>query len=120
MYTIFLIPLGSIPATPSTRKRHEKDLLNQSLMNSHLIRIPSLTSLPARRLPGRNLQALSREAHRTLDAEILGFGTLKQLLADFLESTDFAAGEGDAEWIVSTTSPAEPFFLLSHRILWIV
>lgn len=68
-------------------------------MNPHLIRIPRLTPLPTRRLPCRDLQLLSRQADGALDAQVLGFGTLEQFLADFLEGGDFAAGQGDADFV---------------------
>ena len=74
-------------------------------MNPHFVRIPCLTSLSARRLPRRNLQALGGQAHRALDAEIFGFGALKQFLADLFEGTDFAAGERDAEGLLARSFP---------------
>lgn len=68
-------------------------------MNPHLKRIPRLTPLPTRRLPRRDLQALGRQAHGALDAQVLGFGALDQLLADFLEGLHFAGGERDADLV---------------------
>ena len=38
----------------------KKDLLNQPLVDPHLVRIPRLTPLSAGRLPRRHLQALGR------------------------------------------------------------
>lgn len=68
-------------------------------MNAHLIRIPRLTPLTARRLPGRDLQALGRQADGALDAEILALGPLDQLLAYFFEALHFARGQGDADFV---------------------
>ena len=66
-------------------------------MNPHLIRIPGLAPFTTGRLPRRDLQALCRQADRALDAQVLGFGTLDQLLADFLERLDFAGGQGNPD-----------------------
>ncbi len=66
-------------------------------MDPHLVRIPCLTSLSARRLPRGDLQALGGQAHGALNAKIFGLGTLKQFLADLFKGTDFAAGEGDTD-----------------------
>lgn len=68
-------------------------------MDPHLVRIPGLTPLTTRRLPGRDLQALCRQANGALDAQVLGFGALDQFLADFLERLHFARGEGDADLV---------------------
>ena len=65
-------------------------------MNPHLKSIPSLRSLTTGRLSGRDLQGLGWEADWALDAEVLGLGTLDELLADLLEGLDFAGGQGDA------------------------
>ncbi len=68
-------------------------------MNPHLKHIPRLTPLATRRLSRRDLQALRRQAHGTLDAQVLGLGALDQLLADFLEGLHFARGQGDADFV---------------------
>ena len=66
------------------------DSLNQSLVNAKLICVPGLASLTARRLPSGDLQGLGRQADGPLDSQILGFGALDQLLADFFERLHFA------------------------------
>lgn len=76
-----------------------KHSLNQALVNPHLVRIPCLAALTARCLPGCHLQAFGGQADWAFDAEVLGFGALDQLLADFLEGLDFARCEGDADFV---------------------
>lgn len=65
----------------------------------HLVHIPSLTALTARRLARGNLQILRRQPHRSLHAQLLGFGAIDKFAADFLQSGDFAGGEGDADFV---------------------
>lgn len=77
----------------------KEDLLNQSLMNSHLESIPSLRSFTTRSLAGSDLESLGWETNGALDAEFLGLGTLNKLLADLLEGGDLSAGEGDADLV---------------------
>lgn len=64
-------------------------------MDTHLKGIPSFTSFSARRLPRSDLQTLRRQAHGSLDTQVLGFCALDELLADFLEGLHFSGGEGD-------------------------
>jgi len=68
-------------------------------MYPHLKGIPGLTSLSAGSLTSSNLQALCGEADRALDAEVLRLGTLDELLADLLESLNFAGGKSDANFV---------------------
>ena len=68
-------------------------------MNSHLESIPSLRSFTTRGLAGSDLESLGWETNRALDAEILGLGTFNELLADLLESSDLAAGQGDTDLV---------------------
>ncbi len=68
-------------------------------MNSHLESVPCLRSFTARSLSGGNLEGLGWEADRTLDAEVLGLGTLNELLADLLERLDLSAGQGDSDLV---------------------
>jgi len=74
--------------------------LNQSLVDSHLKGVPGLRTLTTGSLSGGNLQGLGGEANGALDAEILGLGTLNELLADLLEGGDLAAGKGDADFVL--------------------
>ena len=68
-------------------------------MNSHLIRIPRLTSLTARRLPSCDLQRLCRQADGALHTQVLGLGALDEFLTDFLEGLHFAGGKGNADLV---------------------
>lgn len=79
-------------------------------MNSHLIRIPSLAPLTARRLPCRYLQALGRQADGALNAEVLGLGALDELLADFFERGHFFARQGDTDLVDGLTENEEEGF----------
>ena len=67
------------------------NLLNQSLVNPHLVGIPSLTTFTARRFPCRDLQVLGRQSDGSLGAEILGLCALDELGADLLKGLDFPA-----------------------------
>jgi hypothetical protein len=96
----FIHPPFSTPRTSSARQ----DSLNQALVNPHLKGIPCLTSLSARRLPRSDLETLRREAYRALDAQVLGFCALDELLADFFEGLHFAGGEGYCAVLVMDTT----------------
>lgn len=58
--------------------------LNQALVDPHLICVPCFASLTTRCLTGCDLQRFCWKADRALDAQVLGFGSLNELLADFL------------------------------------
>ena len=77
----------------------KEPLLDQALMNAHLIRIPRLAPLAAGRLPRRDLQALGRQPDGALDAEVLALGPLDQLLAHLFQALHFARGQGDADFV---------------------
>ena len=68
-------------------------------MDSHLKHIPRLAPLTTGRLACRHLQALGRQAHGALDAQVLGLGALDQLLADLFERLHFARGQSDADFV---------------------
>ena len=74
-------------------------LLNQPLVDPHLIRIPRLTPLTTWCFPCRDLQAFRRQPHRALDAQILGLGAINQLLADLFQRLHFAGSQGDADFV---------------------
>ena len=85
--------------TTPTSLRHRRDLLNQTLVDAHLIGIPSLTPLTARCFPRRDLQALGREADGALDAEVLALGPLDELLAHLFQTLYLARCQGDADLV---------------------
>jgi len=60
---------------------------------------PRSWNLHTRSLSGGDLESLGGETDGTLDAELLGLGTLNELLADLLEGLDLSAGEGDADLV---------------------
>lgn len=68
-------------------------------MNAHLILVPGLGALTARRLTGDNVQGLGGQTDRALDLERLGAGTVDELRADLLQRGDLAGGEGDADLV---------------------
>ena len=92
-------PLHPLYLPLQSQPKKKIDSLNQALVDPHLKRIPSLTPLPTRRLPRRDLQHLSRQPHGAFDAQVLGLGALDQLLADFFEGLHFARGERDADFV---------------------
>ena len=65
----------------------------------HLVQIPGLGALTARRLAGRDLQVLGGHADRALDTQLLALRTVNQLLADLLQGSDLAAGQGNADLV---------------------
>jgi len=71
--------------------------INQPLVDSHFVGIPSLGALTTRRFTGGNPQMLGRQAHWTFNPEILGFGSLDQLGADLLKRLDITRGQSDAD-----------------------
>lgn len=95
-------PNTLFPPTGKTRlslKTGHDHLLNQALMDPHLVHIPRLAALAARRLARRHLQALGRQPHGALDPEILGLGPLDQLLAHFFQRLHLARRQGDADFV---------------------
>ncbi len=78
-----------------TGLRDHGDSLDQSLVNPHLVCVPSLASLTTWCLARRDLERLGRKSDGALDAQILGLGSLNELLADLLQALHFAASQGD-------------------------
>lgn len=76
-----------------------KNILNETLVDAHLIRIPSLRTLTARSLTGGDLKKLGRQTDGALDTQVLALGALEDLSADLLEDGDLAGGEGDADLV---------------------
>jgi len=73
--------------------------INQTLVDSHLESIPSLRSFTTRSLSGGDFESLGWETDGTLDTEILGLGTLDELLADLLEGLNLSAGQGNSNLV---------------------
>lgn len=74
-------------------------VLNQTLVDAHLVEIPSLGTLTARGLTGLDLEVLGGQADGALDTEVLALGTLDELGADLLEGLDLAGGQGDTDLV---------------------
>ena len=68
-------------------------------MNPHLKHVPCLRTFTTGCLPGCDLESLRGEAHGTLNAQILRLRTLEQLRAHLFEGGDFAARQGDADFV---------------------
>ena len=68
-------------------------------MNAHLVRVPCLRALTARRLARCDLELLRGKADGALHAEVLRLGALDELIADLLEGLDVAAGESNANLV---------------------
>lgn len=74
-------------------------LLDEALVDAHLVGVPGLGTLTARRLAGGDLEVLGGQADGALDAEVLVLGAVDELLADLLERLDLARGQGDADLV---------------------
>ena len=70
-----------------------------TLVDAHLVGVPGLGTLTARGLAGGDLQVLGGQTDGALDAELLGLGTVDELLAHLLERLDVARGQGDADLV---------------------
>jgi len=68
-------------------------------VDSHLKGIPSLGSFTTGCLSGSDLEAFGWKTDWALNAEVLGLGTLNELLADLLEGGDLSAGQGDTDLV---------------------
>lgn len=75
------------------------DLLDETLVDAHLVGVPGLGTLTARGLTGGDLEVLGGETDGALDAEVLVLGAVEELLADLLEGLNLARGEGDADLV---------------------
>lgn len=75
------------------------NVLDEALVDAHLVEIPGLGTLTARGLTGGDLEVLGGQADRALDGQVLALGALDQLGADLLEGLDLAGGQGDADLV---------------------
>jgi hypothetical protein len=57
-------------------------VLDQTLVDSHLVAVPGLGTFTTRGLAGGDLQDLGGEADGALDAEVLGLGALDEVGGD--------------------------------------
>jgi hypothetical protein len=75
------------------------NLLNQTLVDSHLEGIPGLGTFTTRSLSGGNLEGLGWKTDRALNTEVLRLGALDELLAHLLEGGDLSGCEGDTDLV---------------------
>lgn len=68
-------------------------------MDAHLIHVPGLGALTAGGLSGGDLEGLGGQAHRSLDAQVLGLCALQQLTAYLLQRLHLSARQGDADLV---------------------
>lgn len=71
--------------------------IDDTLVQAHLETIPSLGTLTARRLTGRDTQDLGRHANWALNAQLLLLGAADQVSAHLLQAADIARGQRDAD-----------------------
>lgn len=75
------------------------NVLDQTLVDAHLVQVPGLGTLTARGLAGGDLEVLGGQADGALDGKVLALGALDQLGADLLEGLHLARGQGDADLV---------------------
>ena len=73
--------------------------LYQTLVHTHLVLVPGLGPLTARRLAGDDVQGLGGQTDGALDLQRLGTRAVHQLLAHLLERGNLARGERDADLV---------------------
>ena len=73
--------------------------LNQALVDPHLVQIPGLATLTVGGLSGGDLEGLGWESDRSLDVEGLVASTIDELLADLLQGSNLARGQGDTDLV---------------------
>jgi hypothetical protein len=74
-------------------------VLDETLVDAHLVAVPGLGTLTTRGLAGGDLEGLGGQTDGALDAQVLALGALDQLGADLLEGLDLAGGEGDPDLV---------------------
>jgi hypothetical protein len=87
-------------------------VLDQALVDSHLIAIPGLGTLTTRRLAGGDLQDLSGETDGALNAEVLGLGALEEFGGDYTNSHIY---QPPAPAPATPSSPPLPLLLANRR-----
>jgi len=73
--------------------------IDDALVDAHLISVPGVGTLTARRLAGHQTESLGRHADRALAQKALVLGSLDQVSADLLEGLDVAGGEVDTDLV---------------------
>lgn len=68
-------------------------------MDSHLKLIPGLATLTVRGLTGGDAKSLGRKSDGALDEKVLRASTVNELLADLLQGSGLARGQGDTDLV---------------------
>ena len=71
--------------------------VDDTLVNAHLVVVPGLGTLTARRLARRDSQDFGGHADWSVDLELLLLGTLDQVSAHLLQALHIRARERDAD-----------------------
>merc|ERR1711946_703 len=74
--------------------------INDTLMNAHLVSVPSLGTFTTGSLAGGDSQNLRWHADWALNTEVLFFSGSNKLRAHFLERWNVAGGQCDADLVV--------------------
>lgn len=73
--------------------------VNDSLVDSHLVSVPSLRTLTVRGLSGGDLQDLGWHSNRTLLDNLVVVGVLDDVGTDLLQGLDLGGGQGDLDLV---------------------
>lgn len=96
---MFLVAFSPQTWSAGGRRKGGCNVLDETLVDAHLVEIPGLGTLTARSLTGGDLEVLGGQTNGALDGEVLALGTLEELGADLLERGDLAAGQGDPDLV---------------------
>jgi hypothetical protein len=91
--------MSGFNAPPCPYRNIRNDLLDETLVDAHLVLVPGLGTLTVGGLTGGDVQGLGGQTDGALDLQGLGASTVDKLLADLLEGGDLAGGEGDADLV---------------------
>lgn len=94
-------------------------VLDETLVDAHLVAVPGLGTLTTRGLAGGDLEGLGGQTDGALDAQVLALGALDQLGADLLEGLDLAGGQGDPD-LVGLLFIGETTLVSKKRDLFVV
>jgi len=73
--------------------------VDETLVDTELVRVPGLGTFTTRGLAGGNLEVLGGETDGALDGKTLAASTLNELSADLLERLDLSAGQGNSDTV---------------------
>ena len=73
--------------------------VDDSLVDPHLEFVPGLAALSARSLTGGDSQGLGGHPDRSLNLQLLVFGSLDEVTADFLQRLHVTGSQGDPDTV---------------------